>query len=67
MDDEVGRERAQPAGTGDVAASHENEALILPLGGETAIGGTLVWYYTICPREAWLMGHAIQPDSTLTP
>ncbi|MCL6633563.1 MAG: CRISPR-associated protein Cas4 [Alicyclobacillus herbarius] len=26
------------------------------------IGGTLVWYYTICPREAWLMAHQITPD-----
>lgn len=22
---------------------------------------TLVWYYAICPREAWLTGHAIEP------
>jgi CRISPR-associated exonuclease Cas4 len=26
------------------------------------IGGTLVWYYAICHREAWLMLHAISPD-----
>jgi CRISPR-associated exonuclease Cas4 len=26
------------------------------------IGGTLIWYYYVCPREAWLMGHNIVPD-----
>ncbi|TWH47933.1 CRISPR-associated protein Cas4 [Sporomusa sp. KB1] len=26
------------------------------------VGGTLIWYYYICPREAWLMGHHIVPD-----
>lgn len=29
---------------------------------ENSVGGTLIWYYTICPRQAWLMGHAILPD-----
>src|SRR5215218_2580730 len=27
----------------------------------TEITGTLVWYYTICPREAWLMAHEMEP------
>ena len=26
------------------------------------VGGTLVWYYFICPREVWLIGHQINPD-----
>ena len=26
------------------------------------IGGTLIWYYFICPREVWLIGHQINPD-----
>lgn len=29
---------------------------------EIHIGGTLIWYYYICPREVWLMGHQIVPD-----
>lgn len=28
----------------------------------TAITGTLVWYYAICPREAWLMAHQMEPE-----
>lgn len=28
----------------------------------TSITGTLVWYYAICPREAWLMAHEIEPE-----
>ncbi len=28
----------------------------------TTITGTLVWYYAICPREAWLMAHEIEPE-----
>ncbi|HEY8487767.1 CRISPR-associated protein Cas4 [Thermaerobacter litoralis] len=26
------------------------------------LGGTLIWYYTICRRQAWLMAHAVLPD-----
>lgn len=26
------------------------------------VTGTLIWYYTICRREAWLMAHQITPD-----
>lgn len=26
------------------------------------ITGTLVWYYFVCKREVWLMGHEITPD-----
>ncbi|MCX8029879.1 MAG: CRISPR-associated protein Cas4 [Brevinematales bacterium] len=26
------------------------------------VNGTLIWYYTICKREAWLIGHRIVPD-----
>lgn len=29
---------------------------------ELHVSGTLVWYYYICPREAWLIGHQITPD-----
>lgn len=28
----------------------------------TTITGTLVWYYAICPREAWLMAHEMEPE-----
>ena len=28
----------------------------------TKVTGTLVWYYAICPREAWLMAHEIEPE-----
>lgn len=28
----------------------------------TEITGTLVWYYVICPREAWLMAHEVEPE-----
>lgn len=24
--------------------------------------GTLVWYYHICKRQVWLMGHCIGPE-----
>ncbi len=26
------------------------------------ITGTLIWYYYVCKREVWLMGHQINPD-----
>lgn len=26
------------------------------------ITGTLVWYYKICPREAWLIAHQLEPE-----
>lgn len=29
---------------------------------EISVSGTLVWYYYICPREVWLIGHQITPD-----
>lgn len=29
---------------------------------EVGINGTLIWYYYICRREVWLMGHQIIPD-----
>jgi CRISPR-associated exonuclease Cas4 len=29
---------------------------------DVRIYATLVWYYTICPREVWLMANHIQPD-----
>lgn len=28
----------------------------------TMATGTLVWYYAICPREAWLMAHQMEPE-----
>ncbi len=28
----------------------------------TEIPGTLVWYYAICPREAWLLAHEMEPE-----
>ncbi len=30
--------------------------------GEINIGGTLIWYYYICKREVWLIGHGIEPE-----
>jgi len=29
---------------------------------EINVNGTLVWYYTICRREVWLISHGITPD-----
>lgn len=29
---------------------------------ELHVSGTLIWYYYICPREVWLIGHQITPD-----
>jgi len=29
---------------------------------ELNVTGTFVWYYYICKREVWLMGHSIEPD-----
>ena len=29
---------------------------------EVTVGGTLIWYYYICPREVWLISHQIQAD-----
>jgi CRISPR-associated exonuclease Cas4 len=29
---------------------------------EIRVNGTLVWYYFICQREVWLMGHQLNPD-----
>jgi CRISPR-associated exonuclease Cas4 len=26
------------------------------------VTGTLVWYYAICPRGAWLIAHKLEPD-----
>jgi len=26
------------------------------------ITGTLVWYHAICPRQAWLMAHQMEPE-----
>jgi CRISPR-associated exonuclease Cas4 len=28
----------------------------------TEVTATLVWYYAICPREAWLMAHELEPE-----
>lgn len=29
---------------------------------EIDVGGTLVWYYYICPRQVWLISHQLTPD-----
>jgi len=29
---------------------------------EIDVNGTLIWYYYICKREVWLIGHGIEPD-----
>jgi len=29
---------------------------------EIDINGTLIWYYYICKREVWLIGHSIEPE-----
>lgn len=26
------------------------------------LGGTLIWYYYICPRQVWLIAHQLTPD-----
>lgn len=32
------------------------------IGMDARVNGTLIWYYYICKREVWLMGHQIIPD-----
>ena len=32
------------------------------LSEDARIGGTLLWYYSICTRQVWLMAHSIEPD-----
>lgn len=34
----------------------------MELSEKTSIGGTLIWYYSICPREVWLMARKIIPE-----
>ena len=29
---------------------------------EITINGTLIWYYYICKREVWLIGHGMEPE-----
>lgn len=29
---------------------------------DARIGGTLVWYWSICARQVWLMGRGIEPE-----
>lgn len=31
---------------------------------EVSVNGTLIWYYYVCPREAWLMGRKILPNES---
>lgn len=31
---------------------------------EVRVNGTLVWYYNVCEREAWLMSHGVTPDQS---
>lgn len=26
------------------------------------VGGTMIWYYYICHRQVWLIGHQLEPD-----
>jgi CRISPR-associated exonuclease Cas4 len=26
------------------------------------VNGTLIWYYSICPRQVWFMAHQLTPD-----
>ncbi|MEM3705794.1 MAG: CRISPR-associated protein Cas4 [Candidatus Bathyarchaeia archaeon] len=40
--------------------AQSNQSYMLRCG--KPITGTLVWYYFICKREVWLMGHEITPD-----
>ncbi len=32
------------------------------MGELERINGTLIWYYYICPREVWFIGHSIEAD-----
>jgi len=29
---------------------------------QTILGGTLIWYFFICPRQVWLIRHQLNPD-----
>jgi len=37
-------------------------AFVIMGDNEVSVGGTLIWYYYICRRQVWLMGHQINPD-----
>jgi len=39
-----------------VEDDESQESLYLPMGG------TLIWYYYVCPREVWFMAHRILPQ-----
>lgn len=39
-----------------------NERHFMRFDEDFSINGTLIWYYYICKREVWLMGHSIEPD-----
>lgn len=34
---------------------------------DTHINGTLVWYYSVCKREVWLMSRQLTPDEDAEP
>ncbi len=31
---------------------------------DNRVNGTLIWYFNVCKREAWLMSHSITPDES---
>ncbi|MDR1379398.1 MAG: CRISPR-associated protein Cas4, partial [Synergistaceae bacterium] len=34
----------------------------LPFSEKARIGGTLVWYHSICQRQVWLMSRSVAPN-----
>ena len=38
------------------------EVCVLNFSENARIGGTLVWYWSICRREVWLMARGIEPE-----
>lgn len=41
---------------------HTKDSVAGSCSEEVRIGGTLVWYASICRRQVWLMAHCIDPD-----
>ena len=44
------------------SCEHPPRNMETPLSEEPRIGGTLVWYASICLRQVWLMARCIDPD-----
>jgi len=52
------------AGWDDAAGAASEQELLAAAASRAdfGVGGTLVWYYYICPRQVWLIAHQLTPD-----